>query len=232
VGQRPRPERADFIIQLDTDPGDLRLGDPRLHPQGLDQVIDFAGGGAMHIGLHDHRQQRPVDPAARLQQRREERALPQLRDAQLHIAGLGRQQPGAGAVAVGGALLGSLIGPSADALGGLDLDQRLEHQGEPLADDVQVTASAQCIQQLGQGRLVQGHRGELLGVNLGRITLSFTRWPLALLLSKPRTSPQSPPPPGTPTSKPAMHLGAGFPYGGESAVECSPLCQAVATAEE
>src|SRR5215204_1470509 len=30
-----------------------------------------------------------------------------------------------------------------------------------------------------------------------RITLSFTRWPLALLLSKPRACPQSPPRPGT-----------------------------------
>jgi hypothetical protein len=32
----------------------------------------------MHIGLHDHRQQGPVDAAARLQQRREERPFPQL----------------------------------------------------------------------------------------------------------------------------------------------------------
>ena len=76
-----------------------------------------------------------------------------------------------------GALLAPLIGLSADVLGGLGIDQRLQHQSEPFADDVQVTASAQCIQQLRQGRLAEGHRGELLGVNLGRITLSFTRWP-------------------------------------------------------
>jgi hypothetical protein len=140
----------------------------------------------MHIGLHHHRQQRPVDAAARLQQGREERPLAQLGDAQLDIAGFGRQQPRSGAVAVGGALLAPLIGPSADVLGGLGLDQRLEHQGEPFADDVQVTAGAQCIQQVGQGRLAEGHRGGLLGVHLGRNTLSFTRWPLALLLSKAR----------------------------------------------
>jgi hypothetical protein len=123
------------------------------------------------------RQQGPVDTAARLQQRWEERPLPQLGDAQLHVAGLGRQQPGTGAVAVGGALLGSLIPVGADVLAGLDLDQRLEDQRQPFADDVQVTAGTQCIQQLRQGRLAEGHRGELLGVNLGRITLSFTRWP-------------------------------------------------------
>jgi hypothetical protein len=38
----------------------------------------------------------------------------------------------------------------------------------------------------------------LLGVHLGRNTLSFPRWPLALLLSQ-KPCPQSPPPPGTPT---------------------------------
>ena len=80
----------------------------------------------------------------------------------------------------------------------LGIDQRLEHQGQPFADDVQVTASAQCIQQLGQGRLAEGHRGELLGVHPGRNTLSFTRWPLALLIRR-WACPQSPPPPGTPT---------------------------------
>ena len=58
------------------------------------------------------------------------------------------------AVAMGGALLAALVGPSADVLGGLGVDQCLQHQGEPFADDVQVPASAQCIQQVGHGRLV------------------------------------------------------------------------------
>ena len=153
----------------------------------------------MHIGLHHHRQQGPVDAAARLQQCREERPLAQLGDAQLDIAGLGRQQPRAGAVTVRGALLASLIGAGADVLGGLGVDQRLEHQGEPFADDVQVAASAQCIKQLGQGRLAEGHRGELLGVHLGRNTLSFTRWPSPCYSAR-QGLPQSPPLPGTPTS--------------------------------
>jgi hypothetical protein len=131
----------------------------------------------VHVGLHDHRQQGPVDPAARFQQGGKERALPQLGDAQLDIAGLGRQQPGPGAVAMGGALLSALIAVGADVLGGLGVDQRLQDQRERLADEVEVTAGAQRIQQISNGRLVQGHRGGLLGVNLGRITLSFTRWP-------------------------------------------------------
>jgi hypothetical protein len=176
--QRARPERRDLAVQLGADAADLRLGDASIDAQGLDQVVDLASGGAVHIGLHHDRQQRPVDATAGLQQRREERAFPQFRDAQLDITGLGRQQPGASAVAVGGASLSALVAARADLLGGFGLDQRLEDQGERLADDIQVTAGAQCIQQLVQGRLVEGHRGGLLGVNLGRITLSFTRWPL------------------------------------------------------
>jgi len=78
---------------------------------------------------------------------------------------------------VGGALLGALVAAGADVLGGLGVDQRLEHQGEPFPNDIQVAAGAQCIQQLRQGRLIQGHRGELLGVNLGRNTLRVSVMP-------------------------------------------------------
>jgi hypothetical protein len=63
---------------------------------------------------------------------------------------------------VRGAGLGPLIGPSADVLGGLGIDQRLQDQRERLADNIEVAAGRQCIQQLGQGRLAEGHRGELL----------------------------------------------------------------------
>ena len=56
---------------------------------------------------------------------------------------------------MGGALLAALIGPGADVLGGLGLDQRLQHQRERFADDVQVTAGAQCIEQLGQADLLR-----------------------------------------------------------------------------
>ena len=155
----------------------------------------------MDVGLHHHRQQRPVDPAAGLQQGGEEGALAQLGDLELDIARLGRQQPRPRAVAVGGTASAALIAAGADPLGSLGLDQRLQHQGEALADDVEVTAGTQRIQQISNGRLVQGHRGELLGVNLGGNTLSFTRWPLALLVSRARACPQSPPLPGTLTQR-------------------------------
>jgi hypothetical protein len=57
------------------------------------------------------------------------------------------------------------------AVGGQD-------QRQHLTDDVKATTSVQRHQQVGHGRLVKGHRGDLLGVHLGRDTLSFTRWPL------------------------------------------------------
>jgi hypothetical protein len=80
VGQRPAAEGGHLTIQLATDAGDLRLGDPGVHAQGLDQVVDLAGGGAVHIGLHHHRQKGPVDPSAWFQQGGEERSLAQLGD--------------------------------------------------------------------------------------------------------------------------------------------------------
>jgi hypothetical protein len=101
----------------------------------------------------------------------------ELGDLELDVAGLGGQQPGAAAVAVGGPGGGAFVAAGADLLGGFGLNQRLEHQREGFTNHVQVAAGAQCIQQLGQGRLVEGHRGDLLGVNPGRNTLSFTRWP-------------------------------------------------------
>src|SRR5512132_1668550 len=69
---------------------------------------------------------------------------------------------GPGAVAMGGAGVGALIGSGADVLGGLGVDQGLQHQGQALADDVQVTAGAQRPQQISNGRLVQGHRADSL----------------------------------------------------------------------
>jgi hypothetical protein len=100
VRQRAGPEHRDVGVQLGADPADLGLGDAGVHAQRPDQVIDLAGGGAMDIGLHDHPEQGSVDAPARLQQRGEERAFPELGNVQLDIASLGGQQPRAGTVAV------------------------------------------------------------------------------------------------------------------------------------
>ena len=68
----------------------------------------------MQIGLHDHREQRLVDPPAALQQAGEERPHPQLGDPQLQIPSRGRQQPLPVPVALGKPRLGPLMWRGAD----------------------------------------------------------------------------------------------------------------------
>jgi hypothetical protein len=45
------------------------------------------------VGLDDDRPEGPVDPPARLEEAGQERGHPELRDAQLDVAGLGREEP-------------------------------------------------------------------------------------------------------------------------------------------
>jgi hypothetical protein len=58
--------------------------------------------------------------------------LPQLGDLELDSTGLGRQQPGTGAVAVGRPAGAALVAAGPDHLGGLGVDQRLQHQRRAL----------------------------------------------------------------------------------------------------
>jgi hypothetical protein len=68
-------------------------------------------------------------PAARRSRTRLVVQVPQLGDAQLHVAGLGGQQPGAGAGAVGRAAGRAFVAVSTDVLGGVGLDQRPDGLG-------------------------------------------------------------------------------------------------------
>jgi hypothetical protein len=118
VLQRPVPERGDLGVEILADPAHLGLADTGVRSEGLDQVVDLAGAHAMQMGLHDDREQDLVDPPAALQQAREERPGPQLRDPQFQVSRRGRQRPGTGSVADRRAGLGALPGPGADhALG-------------------------------------------------------------------------------------------------------------------
>jgi hypothetical protein len=159
VVQAALAELAHGGVELGADARDLALGHPSVDAQGGDQVVDLASGHPVHEGLHDHRPQGPVDASAGLQQGGEEAAGAQLGDGQLHVAGLGRQQPGPAAVAVGGASIAALVAGSTDLLGGLQVDEGLEHELHRLAHEVQVAAGAERVQKLGKGRLVEGHRG-------------------------------------------------------------------------
>ena len=57
-----------------------------------DEIVDGAGEHAVDVGLHHHRIEGLIDAATRFEDRREERTLAELGDAQLDIAGLGRDQ--------------------------------------------------------------------------------------------------------------------------------------------
>ena len=78
------------------------------------------------------------------------------------------------------ALVGSRVGPlmrfGADERGCFGVDESLEDHLHTRADQVDVAAGADRVEQLGQVKLVEGHRVGLL-VFLGRFTQRLTRWP-------------------------------------------------------
>jgi hypothetical protein len=94
-----------------------------------------------------------VDASAGFEDAGEERPLPELRDLQLDVAGLGGQQPVSGAVALGGPGVGPLVAVGADLLGRLGFDQLLHDHPHGLADQVDTVAGAECVEELGHGRL-------------------------------------------------------------------------------
>ena len=106
VVQVPVAERRQFLVELGADAAHLGLGDPALHPERRHEIIDLAGRHAVHVGLHDHGEEGPVDAPTALEQRREERPLAELRDLELEIASLGGQRPGPVPVSLGGSRIG------------------------------------------------------------------------------------------------------------------------------
>ena len=151
-------ERADFEVQVGADAGDFGLGDPGVGAEGFDQVVDLPGRDAMQIRFHHDSEQSLVDPAAALQQGREERPSSQLRDPKFQIAGRGRQCPGTGAVALRGAVVGAFILARANQRGRFGIDQflieRFGHRPDPIRD----IGEFELGQQIKQGRLVKSHR--------------------------------------------------------------------------
>ena len=109
VVEAPGAEHGDLFVDPGADPRHRRLRHPRFTAQRPDQVVDLPRRGAGRVGGHDHAPQGLVDPPARLQQRREERPDPHLRDPQLDIARRRRQQPAAAAVALVRPGIGALV---------------------------------------------------------------------------------------------------------------------------
>jgi len=98
---------------------------PRIKAKPLHEVVDLPGRDAVQIRLIHHREQRLIDPAAALQQGREEFSLPQLGDRQIQISHGRCQRSQARPVSVGAPLRGALERSSADECGRSRVDQLL-----------------------------------------------------------------------------------------------------------
>jgi hypothetical protein len=83
--ERPAAERVDLLIKASADARDLALGDPQ--PERLDQLVNLSRRDAAHVRLLDHADQCLLAAAARLEERRNVRAAPDLRNRQLDLAG-------------------------------------------------------------------------------------------------------------------------------------------------
>lgn len=108
----------------------------------------------MDIGLHHHREQCLIDTAAPFQQRREERPLPQLREAQFKVSGCRGQGARTGAVALRHTLRGPFERGCADERGSLRIDQLLIQRFGRHPDPVGDIGEFQFPEQLEEGRLV------------------------------------------------------------------------------
>ena len=131
----------------------------------------------MDVGLHDDGIEGHIDAAPGLQDGGEEAASAELGDSQLNVTGLGGQQPWTVTVALGRAITGPLIAPGTDNRGQLGLDELLADQADGFSDEVQTLTRLEGSEQLGQDRLIKGHRCVLLWwVRLGTHRGS-RRWP-------------------------------------------------------
>src|SRR5207245_7035070 len=82
--ERPLPKRVHLLIETLADPGDLALRDPQ--PERLDHLVDLARRDAGNVRLLHHAHERLLTALARLKERGEVAAAPDLRDRQLELA--------------------------------------------------------------------------------------------------------------------------------------------------
>jgi phage I-like protein len=88
-----------------------------------------------------------IDATTELENRREQGALTEFRDAELQVAGLSQQRLGTTTVAFSHAVLDAFIAAGADCLVGLGLDQYLEHATGDLTDQIGAVADADRVEQ-------------------------------------------------------------------------------------
>jgi hypothetical protein len=120
------------------------LADPG-QPHRLHQVVHPPGGHAANPGLLNDGHQGLLRRLARLQERREVAALPQLGDPQLQAPQPRVQRPVAVAVAVGRTLGRALVPPGADQPLHIRLHQQLHHRLRNTAQEVAISGFRQQL---------------------------------------------------------------------------------------
>ena len=139
-------EGADALVDVATELGDARLRDAA-HAHGLHQVVDLARGHPGDPGLLDHRDQRLLHRLAGLEEAREVRAGPELRDPKVQRSQPGLERPVAVAVAPGGSLGRALVAPGSNEALDVGLHDDLKHA---LGDGAEEVLVATLRQELGQ----------------------------------------------------------------------------------
>lgn len=163
------PERADLGVEMSGHLRDLRARQA-LDPELLGQPLDPPGRDPEQIRGGHHGDQGLLGSAAMHQQPvREERALTQLRDRQLHGASTGVPLPRPIAIAPVGPSIAALAIASAANLVGLRGHHRVGERGDHLAQQIRRRVSQMLLQQRSRVHTVRcGHRGDPLVEFLGR----------------------------------------------------------------
>ena len=168
----------------------------------------------MNVGLHHDREQGLIDPAAPLQQRREERPLPQLRNPQLQLTRGGRKSARTGPVALRDTIRSAFERGGTDERGRFRIDQLLIERLGRNPDSVGDIGEFKFPEQLEEGRLVKSHRAYVSFREIPRqFSLTIARWLTTSTTrhSSPRITPPqgTPPPPASLGRAPAAGIGDG-----------------------
>ena len=102
------------FVDLGADPGHRGPRDTGVVAQRSDELVDLAGAHPVDPRLADHRVEGLVHPPPRVQQRREERPLPQLRELKVDLTGRSRERLRPSPVAAGRAFRGAFVTAGAD----------------------------------------------------------------------------------------------------------------------
>ena len=117
-----------------------------------------------------------VDATPALEHTGEERALAQLGDLQLPVAGLGGEQSRSRSVSLRGARQSPFVALGLNDLGRLGVNQGLVEEADHLANQVAALVAPELFEHLGQVKIMVGHRS--IPFVSSRTHQELLRWPV------------------------------------------------------